>query len=132
MTIIPDTTFDILVAVPEVTLKALNPPSLLFWHKVTFQGHYSAYCLSSYGPGFCIMVWKYSPQTPYRALMRIFGAKRDEVTGEWRKLQIKQDYFLEARNVKNSKAMNCNQYSATKSFESVFRKSGESAMKVFV
>jgi hypothetical protein len=41
--------------------------------------------------------------------MRIFGAKRDEVTGEWRKLQIKQDYFPEARNVKNYKAMKCNQ-----------------------
>jgi len=24
--------------------------------------------------------------TPFRVLRRIFGAKRDEVTGEWRKL----------------------------------------------
>jgi hypothetical protein len=46
-------------------------------------------------------------------LRRVFGAKKDEVTGEWRKLQIKRDYFREDGNVKNSRAMNFNQYSAT-------------------
>jgi len=69
---------------------------------------------------------------PHRVLRRIFGAKRDEVRGEWRKLQIKQDYIPENSNVKNSKAMNCNQYSATKSFESPFRKSAESVTTVFI
>jgi cell division protein FtsL len=63
---------------------------------------------------------------------RIFGAKRDKVTGEWRKLQIEQDYFPEDCKVKHSKAMKINQYSATKSFESPFRKSAESVMTVFI
>jgi len=92
-------------------------------HTVTFHGHHSAYYLSSYWPGFCILVWKYFPHRPRRVLRRIFGAKRDEVTGEWSKLQIKQDYFPEDRNAKHSKAMKCNQYSATKSLPSPFRKS---------
>ena len=96
------------------------------WHTVTFHGHHSEYYLSSYWPGFCITVWKYSPQHPHRVLRRIFGAKKDEVTGEWSKLQIKQDYFPEDRNVKHFKAMKCNQHSATKSLPSTFRKSAES------
>jgi len=65
-------------------------------------------------------------------LRRRFGATREQVTGGWRKPQIKQDYSPEDQNVKQSKAIKCNQYSVTKSFQSPFRKSADSVMTVFI